>query len=80
MGGLAIAGTVWIGANDQDVDGQFVWADTNNTQLTFSRFMDDEPNGGTSANCTELRPHHDDWNDDVCTNENYFVCEFDIIT
>jgi hypothetical protein len=50
-----VDGSVWIGANDQDAEGMFRWA--NGAALEFAEWLADQPNDlGGNEDCAELLP------------------------
>ena len=70
-----IGGSMWIGATDEETDGTWIWNDgnTGNINYYYNNWESDEPNGGTSENCIELRTSLE-WNDASCSNNKKFVC------
>jgi hypothetical protein len=63
---------VWIGADDNDVEGEFVWHD--GAPLTDSDWTADEPNNaGGAENCVQA--YDDGWNDQDCPDAHRFLCE-----
>ncbi|XP_019712625.1 alpha-N-acetylgalactosamine-specific lectin-like [Hippocampus comes] len=61
---------VWIGYNDQDTEGTFVWTD--GTTPDFENF-----DGGAASgvgNCVTLSESDGDWQDVTCTNTEAYVC------
>ena len=65
----------WIGLNDIDNDGTFIWTD--NTDVDYTNWRINEPNGGTNENCVlfNWNGFPSDWVDIKCDNtyEN-FIC------
>lgn len=55
---------VWIGFNDIDVEGTFVWE--NGESVTFTNWSAGEPNNSGGEDCAEMRPSGL-WNDIPCT-------------
>ena len=71
----ANVGLLWIGLNDVQSEGNFVW---HGGQITDYRNFDPaEPNGGTNENCGEIRQDRQGrWNDAQCNGDpRRFVCE-----
>ena len=55
----------WIGINDIDNEGTFMWAD--GTESTYTRWGSGEPSdSGGDEDCGETFPN-EYWNDDSCT-------------
>ncbi|XP_070560954.1 C-type lectin domain family 19 member A-like [Ptychodera flava] len=68
----------WIGLNDRDFEGNFVWID--GTPVTYTNWHDGEPNdsGIGGEDCVEVDGTRSDpwkWNDNSCGNEQPFVCK-----
>ncbi|XP_036924602.1 collectin-11-like, partial [Sturnira hondurensis] len=67
---------VFIGINDLDREGSFVYADRTPMQ-TFSKWRGGEPNNAYDAeDCVELVAAGG-WNDVACRTTLPFLCEFD---
>jgi hypothetical protein len=65
--------TIWIGANDRQREGTFVWS--NGDPFQFELFAAGEPDNTFGVqDCVERRVDSS-WNDRVCSVENPFVCE-----
>merc|ERR1711962_867786 len=74
---------LWHSANDKESEG--VWRQANGTLLSWSPWwitgkdFDGEPNGGTAANCANVKLDESSWagqwSDSACTNANHYVCE-----
>ncbi len=66
-----ITGKWWIGLNDINVEGTWVWSD--NSPLTYSAWKSGEPNNSGGEDCAET----DDvgWNDEGCGEVRAYVCE-----
>ncbi|KAI6647376.1 hypothetical protein LOD99_12372 [Oopsacas minuta] len=64
----------WIGLNDIENEGTFVWVDGSNS--TFRQFHVNEPNGGTIANCVQTwNLPTETWNDGICDDPyNCYFC------
>lgn len=65
-------GTIWIGLNDEAVEGTFVWYDQ--SPVTYTNWAPGEPNNqGGSENCVQIYPGGTapgTWNDLSCTTGN----------
>jgi len=75
--GLGVAQPFWIGANDRNAEGLFVWA--SGEFLGFSTFAPGQPDnrdlqGGGGADCVVI--DSDLWDDEDCGRDHRFVCEF----
>jgi hypothetical protein len=71
---FAIDNQDWgIGLNDEGEEGTWLWPD--GTAPAYTNWGTDEPNGGTSENCCEVRPGTRAWNDCHCETNRPFVCE-----
>ena len=65
MSSLTTATHCWIGYNDRDIEGTFVWAD--GSASTYTNWSPNgEPNGGSGYDCGEIYSNGY-WNDDACT-------------
>ena len=62
----------FIGINDIEVEGQFVYA-SNGEDITWSQWNSDEPNNAGDEDCVEMRDHA--WNDIPCGYPQYYICE-----
>ncbi|XP_041356441.1 perlucin-like [Gigantopelta aegis] len=68
----------WIGANDQQVEGNFQWMSTGSHKpVNYTNWYPDQPNNGKGEhNCVELRQQHGfRWNDWFCSDRRGFICE-----
>ena len=66
-------GGYFIGANDRDAEGQFVWAD--GTAVVFTNWGEGEPNdAGGAEDCVEMSVASGIWNDVPC-DDRAFICE-----
>ena len=66
---------VWIGLNDQLIEGSFAWSDS--TQFSYSNWGNNQPNDyNNGQDCVELRTDFSDqWNDQACDYQtSTFVC------
>ncbi|XP_059180156.1 CD209 antigen-like protein A [Centropristis striata] len=68
---------IWIGLTDRDTEGVWKWVD--GSPLTTRFWTSGEPNSyqGRNEDCalTNYHNYEDSWNDAVCDNENFWVCE-----
>jgi len=65
--------TIWIGANDRELEGTFGWANADPFQ--FELFAAGEPDNTFGLqDCVERRVDSS-WNDRACNVDNPFVCE-----
>jgi len=66
-------GGYFIGANDRDAEGQFVWTD--GSPVVFTNWAAGEPNdAGGAEDCTEMNVDSGIWNDVGC-DARAFICE-----
>ena len=75
--GLVDKQKVWIGANDLNTEGVWVWSD--GSAFDYRKWRSGEPNnmGKEGENCGHLKHHDDhskDWNDIQCSHTLNFVC------
>lgn len=70
--------TVWIGGNDQDNEGQFVWSRHGNPIISPILGGHNPNNQDDNEDCIELRLDHRRWNDKRCNHVTLFVSEKDI--
>ena len=68
---LNTGSSCWIGLNDIDNEGTYVWAD--GTASTYTHWTPGEPSGG-SEDCTEMYPTTGNWNDKTCSSAS--TCYF----
>ena len=67
-------GTWWLGLNDLEDEGEWVWA--NGDEPGFTRWGDFEPNDfGGAEDCAEFRTENGTWNDYICEELRPFICE-----
>ena len=65
---LTSGSNCWIGINDRDNEGTFIWAD--GTVSTYTRWNSGEPNdAGGNEDCTEIYSTSY-WNDQQCTDSS----------
>ncbi|KFO22976.1 CD209 antigen [Fukomys damarensis] len=65
----------WIGLSDHFREGSWQWVDGAPLQLSF--WQDGEPNNDGDEDCVEL--FQDTWNDNVCTAQNFWICEQPVV-
>ncbi|XP_053743240.1 low affinity immunoglobulin epsilon Fc receptor-like [Synchiropus splendidus] len=68
----------WIGLNDFDVNGTFVWHDKSHPVVSF--WSENEPNHQEGQNCAAIgQPKVGDllntWDDGTCLNKRQYICE-----
>ncbi|XP_063858534.1 uncharacterized protein LOC135099855 isoform X1 [Scylla paramamosain] len=64
----------WIGLNDKNTEGNYVWTD--GSPATFTEWFNGEPNNVKNEDCTEMRKSMDFWwNDSSCSNKKSVLCE-----
>ena len=65
-------GVIWIGLNDEAVEGTFVWYDQ--SPVTYTNWATNEPNNsGGNEDCVQIYPtgaNPGKWNDLPCTSSN----------
>ncbi len=64
-------GVIWIGLNDEAVEGQFVWYDQ--SPVTYTNWAAGEPNNSGNEDCVQIYPggaNPGRWNDLSCTSNN----------
>jgi gliding motility-associated-like protein len=64
---LGQSGVIWIGFNDEAVEGTFVWYDQ--APVTYTNWNAGEPNNAGNENCTQIYPDGL-WNDLDCNTAN----------
>jgi hypothetical protein len=76
------SGSIWIGANDRDTEGDFRWTDGSQVVGDNAHWADGQPNNsGDGENCVVLHADGGDWNDVACDETEFgdqgmtFVCE-----
>lgn len=72
LNNIGQTGTIWIGFNDEAVEGQFVWYDQ--SPVGFTNWAPGEPNNsGGNEDCVQIYPggaSPGTWNDLSCTSAN----------
>jgi hypothetical protein len=65
----------WIGANDRDVEGTWVWQD--GSSVGYDDWGVGEPDDSGDADCamTNTSGRRGEWSDQRCSSEYQFVCE-----
>ena len=70
-------GPVWIGYEDQAMEGTFEWTD--GSPIGYTNWRPNEPNDlNGSKDCTEIRMNVA-WNNNSCDEEFRFICEIEKI-
>ena len=69
--GFSYAEEFWIGLNDIDNEGKFVWSDGRN--YNYTSWSDGEPNNYLNEDCTILSRSLK-WNDGLCHYRFYSIC------
>ncbi len=76
------SGSIWIGANDRDTEGDFRWTDGSPVVDEDAHWAGGQPNdAGDGENCVVLHADGGDWNDVACNETEFgnegmtFVCE-----
>jgi hypothetical protein len=63
----------WIGLNDLEVEGTFVWPD--GSPATYTNWNDGEPNNANGIeHCVELSSTTGGWNDIPCDGPRTYIC------
>ena len=63
----------WIGLNDKQVEGSFVWI---GGQTGYSKWQNGEPQGGTNENCVDFNQGGSQgYRDAPCANKVLYICE-----
>jgi gliding motility-associated-like protein len=60
-------GVIWIGFNDEAVEGTFVWYDQ--SPIIYTNWAPGEPNQSGNEDCTQIYPNGQ-WNDLDCASNN----------
>ncbi|XP_043214027.1 lectin BRA-3-like [Amphibalanus amphitrite] len=67
----------WIGLNDIDTEGQFVWSD--GTDVDFTNWRPGQPDNHDNEDCVEVPdmrdPTAERWNDGNCDLDFHFICK-----
>ena len=66
----------WIGANDIDIEDDWVW-ESDKSKLLFSDWHVAQPNNLNNEDCGKMRWHNSlyRWNDEICQNIHLYICE-----
>ncbi|XP_071103799.1 macrophage mannose receptor 1-like isoform X2 [Haliotis cracherodii] len=71
--GISIVG-LWIGANDRDSEGGWVWEDR--APFAYMNWVPGEPNDyGNSEDCGFVVTNNARWNDFNCQRRNGYICK-----
>lgn len=65
------SGVIWIGLNDEAVEGTFVWYDQ--SPITYTNWAPGEPNNSGNEDCVQIYPTGSNpgkWNDLSCNSSN----------
>ena len=62
---------MWLGGNDNNVEGQWVWS-VDSRPISYVAWSSHD--GGTAENCMSLNVNDRTWSDNRCTNPMEFVC------
>ena len=68
---LGQTGTIWIGLNDEQVEGTFVWYDQ--SPVSYTNWAPGEPNNSGNEDCVQIYPGGSNpgtWNDLSCNSAN----------
>ncbi|XP_037069239.1 lectin BRA-3-like [Pollicipes pollicipes] len=64
----------WIGLNDLDSEGHFVWSD--GSQLSYANWQDGQPNNFLDQDCVNIvEDNSGQWDDNHCVEKKDFVCK-----
>ena len=63
----------WIGYNDIEREGQFVWSD--GSVSFYNNWWTNEPNNNGDEDCVERFYFRSKWNDIDCNDKIRFVCK-----
>ncbi|XP_072175906.1 alpha-N-acetylgalactosamine-specific lectin-like [Diadema setosum] len=73
-------GGFWLGFNDRDREGRFVWSD--GSRVDYTNWIPGEPNNsGGNEDCAHFWYRNEqsggtrDWNDTPCTREESYICK-----
>ena len=66
----------WIGANDIDIEDDWVW-ESDQSKLLFSAWHDGEPNNYYTEDCGIMKLQNSlyRWIDDKCHRPHLYICE-----
>ena len=66
----------WIGANDIDIEDDWVW-ESDKSKLVFRDWRVDEPNNVLNEDCSDINWSKSlyKWNDEPCNYVNLYICE-----
>lgn len=81
--GIPDPGSIWIGANDTETEGDFRWPDGSAVASGYTAWEEGQPNDNDPAgeDCAVMHSTMGGWNDVVCTTTAFdpdlmsFVCE-----
>ncbi|XP_051912960.1 galactose-specific lectin nattectin-like [Hippocampus zosterae] len=62
----------WIGLHDAIQESTNLWTD--GSVVGFTAYAASQPDNFGNEDCTEIDDLPEAWNDDTCTDLNYFVC------
>jgi hypothetical protein len=64
---------LWIGANDQRIEGNFEWSAVTSVDFSYTNWAAAEPNNQSNEDCVQ---HYVDgsWNDQNCMLDYPFIC------
>nr|XP_057934022.1 galactose-specific lectin nattectin-like [Doryrhamphus excisus] len=62
----------WIGFNDLDLEGEFVWTD--GSTVDFTDWANNRPRTNANLNCVEINFRGETWNDRGCRAGRPSVC------
>ena len=73
LNNLAPGPKCFIGLNDIDTDGTFMWADGSNS--SYRRWLSGQPNNaGGNQYCVGTSTNNQFWYDDPCTSHSCYFC------
>ncbi|XP_042223061.1 macrophage mannose receptor 1-like isoform X2 [Homarus americanus] len=82
ISGMLSSQNIWIGLHDDNNGHNWHWAD--GTQLSYSNWLNGEPNNANgNEHCGELRTEdmwYGHWNDISCSSQDPFVCKMTVKT
>jgi hypothetical protein len=66
----------WIGANDIDIENDWVW-ESDKSKLLFSDWHDGEPNNAKTEDCGLMHWGKSQyrWSDGKCHRSHLYICE-----